>query len=161
MFIHSRACHAEMLEILTEHRNDLVGGGVVHSFDGSLDEMRALIDLGLYIGINGCSLRTEDSLKVAKEIPTDRLLVESDAPWCGLKPAHASSPFFQPLDFPQVKKEKAQGQEGKVMVNDRNEPVACLSVLSVLATIRNQDLNVLADHVYANSQRLFKWTPAL
>ena len=33
-------------------------GGLVHSFTGSLDEMRRLVALGLHVGVNGCSLKT-------------------------------------------------------------------------------------------------------
>ena len=49
---------------------------MVHSFDGDEAEMRELIDLGLEIGLNGCSLKTEDNLAVAAQVPLHALHTE-------------------------------------------------------------------------------------
>jgi len=91
MFLHNRNTEGDFVRILQSNQQKITRGGVVHSFDGSMEEMLALVEMGLYIGINGCSLKTADNLLVAREIPLHRLLLETDAPWCTVKPTHAGN----------------------------------------------------------------------
>lgn len=51
--------------------------GVVHSFTGTTDELKELLDLGVYIGVNGCSLKTQENLETVRQIPLDRVLLET------------------------------------------------------------------------------------
>lgn len=151
MFLHDRNTGGDFLRMVTEQREKMKGGGVVHSFTGTLEELNAFVDLGLYIGINGCSLKTEEGLQNAAAVPDSLLLLETDAPWCGIKRTHAS---FQHLStiFPTAKKEKFQ--PGK-MVKDRNEPCTMIQVLEAVAKVRGVDPVALAQQVYENSERLF------
>jgi len=154
LFLHSRDTDGEFLRIMQENQHLYAKrGGVVHSFDGSLEEMRALSELGLYIGINGCSLRTEQCLEVVKAIPADKLLLETDAPWCGIKKTHPSHPHVG-SDFGAwaVKKEKwAAGS----LIKDRNEPCCLHQVAEVVAAVRGVALEQLAEQCWQNSERLF------
>jgi len=52
-FLHCRDATPTFIDILKRNANYLKSGGVVHSFDGSLKEAKEIINLGLYIGING------------------------------------------------------------------------------------------------------------
>ncbi|KAI1328095.1 hypothetical protein F5Y16DRAFT_398742 [Xylariaceae sp. FL0255] len=93
LFLHSRAAHADFVGLLKEKfgpkLEKLERGAVVHSFTGSEEEMRELAELGLYIGTNGCSFKTEENCAVVRTIPLDRLMLETDGPWCEIRPTHA------------------------------------------------------------------------
>jgi TatD DNase family protein len=78
MFLHNRNTNGDFAKILRENK-DRFKAAVVHSFDGPLEELKEILDIGahVYIGINGCSLKTQDNLKVMKEIPADRIMIET------------------------------------------------------------------------------------
>ncbi|KAI1412299.1 hypothetical protein F5Y13DRAFT_190289 [Hypoxylon sp. FL1857] len=92
LFLHSRAAHADFVGLLKDkfgpRLEKLERGAVVHSFTGTAEEMRELMDLGLYIGTNGCSFKTAENCAVVKEIHLDRLMLETDGPWCEVRPSH-------------------------------------------------------------------------
>lgn len=118
LFLHSRAAHKDFVSAIRPHLPLLetaVGGpvGVVHSFDGSVEEMDELLGLGLYIGLNGCSLKTEENLQVARAVPLDRLMLETDAPWCELRPSHASATVLDPFRAKFAPAKLPQKQKGK------------------------------------------------
>ena len=64
------------------------------------------------------SLKTEDNLEVAKKLPIDRIMIETDCPWCEIRPTHASHKHIK-TSFKSVKKEKWQPDS---MVKGRSEP---------------------------------------
>ena len=76
MFFHCRNAYADFGEILSRHHQDL-SGGVVHSFTGSADEAKVFTDLGYFIGINGCSLKTQENIDAMVSIPTEFLMIET------------------------------------------------------------------------------------
>ena len=149
LFLHSRAADEDMLRLLRKHS---VVDGVVHSFTGSMDEMEALVELGLHIGINGCSLKTEANLRVVEAIPTDKLLLETDGPWCDIRRTHAGYAHIE-TQF-DTKKDKAFMRG--VCVKNRTEPCHIIQVLEVVAGCRGVDKAFLADKVMANTKRLFR-----
>ncbi len=83
VFLHERAAHADFCALLARHRPRLVGG-VVHCFTGGPDEARAYLDLDLHLGVTGwiCDERRGEALRAAASlVPTERLMVETDAPF--------------------------------------------------------------------------------
>lgn len=81
LFLHSRAASEDFESLLSARLHELPKKGLVHSFTGTLEEMQRLLGLGLDIGVNGCSLKTEENLAVVKQIPLERLQIETDGPW--------------------------------------------------------------------------------
>eukprot|EP00004_Rigifila_ramosa_P013187 TRINITY_DN2907_c0_g1_i1.p1 TRINITY_DN2907_c0_g1~~TRINITY_DN2907_c0_g1_i1.p1 ORF type:complete len:148 (-),score=18.66 TRINITY_DN2907_c0_g1_i1:22-465(-) len=119
---------------------------------GNATEARQLIELGLHIGINGCSLKTSENLACVREhIPLDRLMLETDAPWCGIKATHPSSQFVV-SQFPSCKREKFQAGN---MVKDRNEPALIVQVAEVIAGLKNVSVQAVADAAWFNSCTIF------
>ncbi|KAJ1654400.1 hypothetical protein IWQ61_005666 [Dispira simplex] len=167
MFLHNRNTGNDFIDIMRQHRHR-IRGGVVHSFTGSLEEALALVDLDLYIGINGCSLKTEENLRVVKAIPCHKLMIETDAPWCDIRPTHASFPYLKQArsssssnfvyhTFESKKKERFVPGS---LVKGRNEPCNIQDVLLVMAAVRETSPTDLALTLYENTCRLFFPTEA-
>lgn len=153
LFLHNRNTGGDFVRILQDWSGRLAGG-VVHSFTGDADEMKALVGLGYYIGINGCSLKTEENLAVAAQVPLDRLLLETDAPWCEIRPSHASAQYVS-TKWPTVRPEK--WDEAK-LVKGRCEPCHVVQVAEVMAGLKEISLEELLHAVQANVQVCFAST---
>lgn len=82
--VHDREAHGDTMEILHRHRPR----GVVHCFSGSVEMMREVVRLGMCIGLGGVVTfkNARVAVEVAREIPLDRLLTETDAPYLAPEP---------------------------------------------------------------------------
>jgi TatD DNase family protein len=135
VFLHQRDAHDDFLQILEQYRHKLVGG-VAHCFTAGMDEARAYLALGLHIGITGwiCDERRGLHLRdVVREIPAERLLIETDAPYLlprNLRPKPASR---------------------------RNEPMYLPHVLAAIAEARGESSEELAATTTRNALELFGW----
>ena len=79
VIVHDREAHGDTLDILKE----LKPKGVLHCFSGSVEMAREIIKLGMYIGLNGVVTfkNARKSLEVVKDIPLERLVLETDCPY--------------------------------------------------------------------------------
>ena len=77
--IHDREAHGDTMQFLRKYRPR----GVVHCFSGSVELSREIVDLGMYIGLGGAVTfkNARHAVVVAADIPLDRLLLETDAPY--------------------------------------------------------------------------------
>jgi TatD DNase family protein len=130
VIIHSRNAGPEMIAAVTEE--GFTRGGVLHCFTEHWDTAREMLDRGFFISFSGIlTYANAQSLRdVAREIPLDRLLVETD------------SPFLVPA--PRRGKEK------------RNEPAFIVETARVLAELKSITLEDIAAATRQNFQSLFK-----
>lgn len=133
VFLHQRDAHDELVALLAPARRRLVGG-VAHCFTGGPAELAAYLALDLYIGVTGwvCDERRGAELRAAvPQIPLDRLLIETDAP------------YLLPRDLTP----KPPGR--------RNEPQYLAHVLEGVAALMNRPVDLVARATTANAERLF------
>jgi len=85
--IHTREATAATLKILQDHRREL-RGGIMHCFQGSLSEAQAFLDLGFFLSFSGVLTfpKAEPLRQVARLVPLDRILVETDCPYLAPQP---------------------------------------------------------------------------
>lgn len=79
VIVHDREAHEDTLRLLKEYKPK----GVVHCFSGSVEMAREVLKIGMYIGLGG-AVTFKNAVKpvqVAEIVPSDRLLIETDAPY--------------------------------------------------------------------------------
>ena len=116
--IHTREAESETVEILKSDYAGAKSRGIFHCFSGSLDLARSAIEFGFMISFSGIiTFKKADELRaVAKEVPLDRLLIETDCP------------YLSPIPY-----------RGK-----RNEPAYVVEVARCLAGIHGVDIEEMA-----------------
>ncbi|ORM41008.1 putative deoxyribonuclease TATDN1 [Babesia sp. Xinjiang] len=156
LFLHMRNATDDTMDILIRNKEKWIeGGAVCHSFTSDEASLQRVIDLGIYVGINGCSLKTTENLGVLKKVPLDKIMLETDCPWCGIKPTHASIQYVK-TTFPVVK--KAERMTGDTIFNQRSEPCLIIQVAEVVHQIvaPDMDFTQFCDTIYNNTVALFK-----
>ncbi|KAH8099368.1 Mg-dependent DNase [Cristinia sonorae] len=168
LFLHSRAAHADFVKILREEgfgenggRAEGGKGGVIHSFTGSPEEALELTEMGFHFSVNGCSMKTADNLAAVKAIRPDRIMFETDAPWCSLTSTHASKthvqslpPTLNALYFPQANQPE-RFVWGKP-VKGRNEPAAIGGVAWVVHKLNEgTTFEKVTEKAWKNTVELF------
>jgi TatD DNase family protein len=134
LFLHQRDAHEDFIAIVRDHR-DRISDLVVHCFTGTQSELHEYIDLDCYVGITGwiCDERRGSHMReFLHEIPSDRLMVETDSPY--LKPRNMR---------PRVK-------------THRNEPRWLPWIVGTLAAARGERPEDLAARTTANARAFFR-----
>ncbi|HAE04901.1 MAG TPA: DNAase, partial [Gammaproteobacteria bacterium] len=95
MIIHTREAKADTIEIMQQEQAQ---AGVMHCFSEDWETAKAALDLGFYISFSGIITfkSAADLREVAKKVPADRLLVETDSPYLTPVPyrGRANSPAY-------------------------------------------------------------------
>lgn len=162
LFLHSRTSEAsvDLLEMLraVEAQYNVKFKGVIHSFTGTREILdRFLNETQFYVSVNGAGLRQQEQIECAKAIPLDRLLIESDCPYCDIRPTHDSykyvSPEYKFFELLPTAKRPEQWKPG-VLVRGRNEPLCTLSVASVIAAVRGINIDEVLKATTENFRNL-------
>lgn len=129
IIVHSRDADDEMAEILAEEMAAGTFSGVLHCFSSGRALAETALDLGLYISLSGIvTFRNAGSLRaIIRDLPLDRLLVETDAPYLAPVP----------------------------MRGKRNEPAFVAHTAAAVAELKGVDAAALAKATTANFFRLF------
>ncbi|MCE8012236.1 TatD family hydrolase [Billgrantia desiderata] len=129
VIVHTRDAREETLELIREHSDPAIGG-VLHCFTEDLEMAREAVRHGFYISLSGIvTFRNAESLReVARRVPLDRLLIETD------------SPYLAPVPY-----------RGKP-----NEPAWVVEVAECIAEERGISVEEVAMQTTANFYRLFR-----
>ena len=129
VIIHSRDAAADTLRILRDNREKLHNGGVMHCFSGSPETAKEYLKLGLYISFAGpVTFKNARRLdEVAKMVPADRMLAETDSPYLAPEPLRGTL----------------------------NTPANVVKVYEKLALLRGEPLEALCEQIEQNARTLF------
>jgi len=119
VILHDREAHGPMLELLREFRPK----GVVHCFSGSVEMMREVTALGLYIGLGGAVTfkNAVQPVRVAAEAPSDRLLLETDAPYMTPVPMRGKRNDSSLIAFTARRIAEIRAEEPQVLIDRARE----------------------------------------
>jgi len=125
VIVHNRESTEDMVEILSRTG----ARGILHSYTESLDVAKKLVDLGYYISFSGIvTFKSAESLRgVARGLPQDRVLIETD------------TPYLAPVPY--------RGRD--------NEPAYVVAIAELLAKLWNVSVEHVAERTTANFERVF------
>ena len=94
LVIHTRDCETEMIETLESQARDGKIIGIMHSFCGTADTAHRCLELGMYISFAGMVSfkKSRDLREVARLIPDDKILIETDSPYLSPHPLRSKRP---------------------------------------------------------------------
>ena len=127
IIIHNRDAYMDILPILEARRGKM--RGVLHCFTGDVEVMHRSLAIQFHIGIGGIVTypNAKDVQAVAREVPAERLLIETDCPWLA----------------PQFRRGK------------RNEPAYVRAVAEKIAELRGTSIETIGEVTTRNFQQLF------
>ena len=134
LFLHQRDSHDDFIKILRKYSSD-INKSVVHCFTGTKEQLDDYLELDCYIGVTGwiCDAKRNVELrKTIKNIPLERLMIETDCPYL----------------IPKNLEEKPK--------NNRNEPTYLNHIANEVATLMKKDINDIREKTYKTSLSFFK-----
>lgn len=122
VIIHSRDAAMDTLDILKKYKINKYG--VLHCFSMSVDMMKAFLNIGFYIGLDGpiTFKNAKTPIEICKEVPINRLLIETDSPYLTPTPYRGkeNAPYYLPLIAEEVSKIKGLSYKEVSEITYRN-----------------------------------------
>lgn len=128
--LHVRDAMGDCIELIKDNAKYIRHGGVVHSYSGSIESAKILMKYGLFFSFNGVITfkNASNVLEVVKQLPMDRILIETDCP------------YLTPVPY--------RGQ--------MNRPENVRLVAEKIASIKGLSVEEVIDQTYANAKAVFK-----
>lgn len=119
VIVHDREAHGDTLDILKQYKPK----GVLHCFSGSKEMAKEIIKLGMYIGLNGVVTfpNARKSLEVVKEIPLERLVLETDCPYLAPVPMRGKRNDSSYIPYTAEKIAQVLNIDAQELINITNE----------------------------------------
>jgi len=134
LFLHQRDSHDDFIKILKKYSSD-ISKAVVHCFTGTQQQLDDYLELDCYIGVTGwiCDEKRNVELrKTIKNIPLEKLMIETDCPYL----------------IPKNLVEKPE--------NNRNEPTNLNHIINEIAVLMEIDIDILRKQTFKNTINYFK-----
>ena len=134
LFLHQRDSHEDFIKILRKYSSD-INKSVVHCFTGTKEQLDDYLELDCHIGVTGwiCDTKRNVELrKTIKNIPLERLMIETDCPYL----------------IPKNLEEKPK--------NNRNEPTYLNHIADEIAALMKKDINDIREKTYKTSLSFFQ-----
>jgi TatD DNase family protein len=124
LVIHCRDAYADLIEMM---KHEYQGPAIIHSFADTWDTAKQFLDMGFFLAFNAILIfdKTGNMAEVAKKLPFDRILVETDAP------------FLSPI-------------QGK-----RNEPANVAKVVEKIAELRGETVEQVSEYTFNNALKIY------
>ena len=127
LMIHCRNAFGDLIDILcVEQKNLSQRQGIIHFFTGSVEDARALLDLGFYFSFGGVITFARDYDEVVRYIPLDRIMLETDAP------------YITPVPY-----------RGK-----RNEPAYVIETTKKMSELKGSSYEKIAMQTFGNARKI-------
>ena len=133
LFLHQRDSHDDFIKILRKYSSD-INKAVLHCFTGTQKQLDDYIELDCYIGVTGwiCDAKRNIELrKTIKNIPLEKLMIETDCP------------YLIPKDLPEKPK------------NNRNEPINLNHIVAEISMLMDIDEDIIRKETFTNTKNFF------
>ena len=100
-------------------------------------------------------MKTQENCEVVKNIPLDRLMIETDCPYCDIRNSHISAQYVKTV-LPRKEHKKYNPESAEFsIVKDRNEPCTIVQVVEVIAALKQLSVETVAEVAWQNTLKMF------